>query len=416
MANPKKDEIQYNFHEIADKTFRVGTVPRHQPSTKLPAGVYILSYHETQTEAYFYLKPALDFELPKRVYGNVLKNIDRFFKSYCINNKNLGALLVGERGSGKTITLKAMAKAAIDLDMPVILINQPYAGDLFVSFLASITQDCMLAFDEFCKTYSEQNKHGQQYGSKAQDSILQVLDGVSASGKKLTVLTANDMHLISKYLQDRPSRVRYIIRFKHMDVNTVEEYVREHLKDKDESHVGAFVHLALSHANDKVGMNFDGMASFVEEMNQFDNDLNECIEIMATNGRNTNSYFEMKAYQDCKEVHTGTAVGSFQGVYLNKDKFSIDVSYYEFKEDKKSAENVTIKLSQDDFVGYFADDKTKLEFKKGDVSYICRYIDRDAYHAKFREAQEEFERVRMPWRNGRGYGGHYGDPALQQAY
>lgn len=402
MSEPK-NEIKRVFQQIGEGAYRVTILPRNPPRSELEPKVYVLNYFESQQEAYYYLSETNEFTLPERVYGDVTKNIAHFFKSFCLNNRNLGTLLVGERGSGKTITLKGMAQEAIRLGMPVIIINQPYRGDMFISFLTNLKQECLICFDEFCKTYSELAPHGNNFASKAQDSILQILDGANSSSKKMYVFTVNDLNLLSPYLQDRPGRVRYVIRFKHMEVDTVADYVKENLKNFTDDHLNAFIHMALAHTDQKVGLNFDSMSNFVLEMNQFDYDLNQCLEIMATNGKKTNAYFEIKVHRDGKDVVTGSGASRHEGAYLGKDSFVLPVSYFGGVEEGKHPQITNVELTQEHFVGYVAGQKNMIEMKKDGITYLCRYIDRDVYHGKVNGMHDEVNMGRQPWRSGIGF-------------
>ena len=96
---------------------------RELPSV-LENGVYELEYHELFG---FSLKPISEnFEFPYKIYGLETDIIDRTLKYY--NNTtsgNLGVLLNGIKGTGKTVTSKIICNK---LNMPVILIPSGFSG------------------------------------------------------------------------------------------------------------------------------------------------------------------------------------------------------------------------------------------------------------------------------------------------
>jgi len=96
----------------------------------LPVGNYMLKRDPRSGEFYLVQKEA--FVMPKKVYGDH-SVVDRWLKSWQHNSsKNLGILLAGLKGTGKTITSQ---KFCIEANMPVILIGEPFEGTEFVDFI-----------------------------------------------------------------------------------------------------------------------------------------------------------------------------------------------------------------------------------------------------------------------------------------
>ena len=60
---------------------------------------------------------------PKKVYGDVHDHTNRYFKRFEQYDQNLGVLFIGEKGAGKTTTLRCMMSTAQQLGMPIILIS-----------------------------------------------------------------------------------------------------------------------------------------------------------------------------------------------------------------------------------------------------------------------------------------------------
>ena len=86
----------------------------------------------------------------KQLYGvdeTLVKHVIDTYEKQPIK-KNIGVLLNGAKGTGKTVTAKIMANK---LGLPVIICDKSYDG--LATFLASINHDCIFFFDEFEKNF-----------------------------------------------------------------------------------------------------------------------------------------------------------------------------------------------------------------------------------------------------------------------
>ena len=134
-------------------------------SDSLPPYTYTISQDEYKN---FYLKKIEYLEVPRRVYGDSIKLKDRILNTFSKRNDSLGVLLLGTKGSGKTLLSKLISIEARQKGIPTIVINQPYTGDNFNTFIQNIDTECVIIFDEFEKVYDrEHQKH-----------VLTLLDGV----------------------------------------------------------------------------------------------------------------------------------------------------------------------------------------------------------------------------------------------
>lgn len=217
---------------------------------KLPAGVYTIRQNPISKEYYF--EVADTFTKPKKIYGSTMVYVERFLRTYRDRRNNTGILLMGEKGSGKTLTGKMLSLEAMKLGIPTIIVNEAHCGEEFNTFIQSIEQECIIMFDEFEKTYSYE----------AQKTLLTLLDGVFPT-KKLFLLTANENH-IDYNMQNRPGRIYYKIQFGKLEADFVREYCKDNLVN-------------LAHLDDLMKLyvlfekfNFDMMVALVEEINRFD--------------------------------------------------------------------------------------------------------------------------------------------------
>jgi hypothetical protein len=211
----------------------------------------------------FYLEIVEDFKLPKKVYGNTLKLTDRILYTFLNRENSTGVLLVGEKGSGKTLLARSLSLEGANRDIPTIVINSAYTGDQFNSLIQSINQPCIVLFDEFEKIYD----------SDSQEKILTLLDGVFQS-KKLFILTSNDKFRIDVNMRNRPGRVYYLLEFKGLDESFIREYCKDNLKN-------------LSHLEELIKIsslfdifNFDLLVAFVEELNRYDESPTQLLPIL----------------------------------------------------------------------------------------------------------------------------------------
>jgi SpoVK/Ycf46/Vps4 family AAA+-type ATPase len=203
-----------------------------------------------------YLEMIDSFEIKGKKYGDLNKNTDRILNTFMSRTASTGVMLAGEKGSGKSLLAKNLAVvAARDFDIPCIVINAPWVGDKFNSFIQSIEQPVVILFDEFEKVYD----------SDDQEKALTLLDGVFPS-KKLFVLTCNDKWRIDQHMRNRPGRLFYMLDFKGLDANFITEYCNDNLKEDLQKHTEKLCQIASLFSQ----FNFDMLKATVEEMNRYD--------------------------------------------------------------------------------------------------------------------------------------------------
>lgn len=183
---------------------------------KLENKNYIVSYNKSNEQ--FYLEETSKFTLPKNIYHDLDYYSDKVLKTFSKLKKNLGVMLSGYKGSGKSLISKHLC---IKSKLPVLILNQPFSGDEFNSFIDSIDQEVILLFDEFEKTYKDSEK---------QEQLLTLMDGVFTNNI-LFLLTVNSTDL-NEFLFNRPSRIRYNFNFDSIDSETLRRITDDLLKDK----------------------------------------------------------------------------------------------------------------------------------------------------------------------------------------
>lgn len=261
--------------------FRVTENCNIELNEKLPPALYTIQVMPMTNELYF---QRIDtFELPEKIYGEAPKYTQRILRTFKERPNSTGVLLVGLKGSGKTLQAKHLCLAAMgeEYQMPVILITRPFAGDAFNELMQSLGE-AVVFIDEFEKVYGS---NGDEDVSKDQQMLLTLMDG-AVQTKKLFLLTANDRHKVDSHMINRPGRIYYNISYKAIEDAVVEEYVRENLKNKEHKDG---IYEVMSLVND---FNFDTLKALVEEMNRYDEQAVPAAKILNITLANECAYGE----------------------------------------------------------------------------------------------------------------------------
>ena len=225
---------------------------------KLPLGVYLMQYNDNAGE--YYLVAKEQFKLPKKIYGkhDIIK---RWLKSWEHNSeKNLGILLSGTKGSGKTITAQMFC---LEAKMPVILVNSPHGGGYakgFNNFVSNpILQNSIIFIDEFEKVYEQRDE---------QSELLSLLDGTFMT-KLIFLLTVNENRL-NDYLNNRLNRIKYHKPYADLEREVVDEVIDDMLVNMEHRD-------SIYKFFEKINMcTFDLLVNIIKEMNLFNEDALSC--------------------------------------------------------------------------------------------------------------------------------------------
>lgn len=198
-------------------TFSQGSSTTISHPEGLPKGIYEVKLSLTG----FYLsKIAESFTFDYKLYGLNQKFIDYVLKTYENTTGNLGILLDGIKGTGKTVVAKELCN---HLQLPVILVQSmdDDTNDKLIKYLSTaINFDCIFFFDEYEKEF------------KNSSDVLSFMDGTYNSiYRKVFLLTTNELNVDSNLL-GRPSRIRYKKSFNNLSEEITREILNDILEDK----------------------------------------------------------------------------------------------------------------------------------------------------------------------------------------
>lgn len=218
---------------------------------QLPPKTYRVDY-DPETRI-FSLLEAHDFEIPEtKIYGQHLDKVKKVLNSMDKMNRNLGVILSGDKGIGKSLFSKCLGLKARKKGIPVILVNEYHEG--IANFLEEIEQTVMILFDEYDKTFDEK-KHN------CQAEMLSLFDGVSG-GKKLFVITCNEIQSLSQYLINRPGRFHYHFRFLYPTADEIRDYMEDKLDKQYYDEIENVIAFSV-----RMNLNYDCLRSIAFELN-----------------------------------------------------------------------------------------------------------------------------------------------------
>ena len=304
-----------SYYMKSGNTFRIATKESMDLHEQLPAGNYVVKMDPFDN---FFIEQIEDFDTPSKLYGDTTRNTDRIINSFWNRDKSTGVMLVGEKGSGKTLLSKNICIELAKQSVPTIVINAPWHGDKFNTLIQSIEQPCVVLFDEFEKVYN----------SEEQEALLTLLDGIYSS-KKLFMLTSNDKWRVDQHMRNRPGRIFYMVNFTGLDADFIREYCVDNLKNQ--KHTETIVNIASVFS----AFNFDMLKAMVEEMNRYNETPQEAMRILNVKAEFDGGASYKVEILKGERVADRTSPTTWNGAPLSSKE--ICVSFW-FKSKKKSAD------------------------------------------------------------------------------
>ena len=219
---------------------------------QLPAQVYHVGFSK---QTGFFLETFNDIEVNEKIYGSHTEKVEKVFNSFEQFERNMGIILSGAKGIGKSLFAKLLSIKAVENGYPLIIVDAAYPG--LSNFLTSITQEVFVMFDEFDKTFRS-SKDGDW---DPQSDMLSLFDGFSM-GKKCFIVTCNELRGLSDFLVNRPGRFHYHFRFGYPQGDEIREYLGDKLNADYHNEIEKVVSFAS-----KVDVNYDCLRAIAFELN-----------------------------------------------------------------------------------------------------------------------------------------------------
>ena len=352
-----------NTYDIFDDSMQV--------YSQLPAQAYVVRCSMGRG---FYLEKYNEMEVNEsKIYGVHLSKINKVMNMFRSSERNLGVILSGDKGIGKSLFARLLSNEVIKNGMPVIIVDTYIQG--IASYIESIQQEVMILFDEFDKTFGEvKSKDGE---ASPQTSLLSLFDGLS-SGKKLFVITCNDLNKLNEYLINRPGRFHYHFRFDYPSAAEIREYLKDKLKEEYYTEIDS----VISFSN-KVSLNFDCLRAIATELNTglvFSEAIKD-LNIINTETQRYNLVLKFKNGYSVRAKNVGLDMFGDSGttqiyMYNNKGINIIDIEFDPNDAYFDMIKTTNIVAAENLSVSYFfdeedEDEKTLMdELKKCGVDYL----------------------------------------------
>lgn len=232
-----------NIYEIANETVSV--------YDELPAQSYIVRFSKQRG---FFLEKYMELEIKEdKIYGVHNEKVQKVLNAFSLFERNLGVMLSGDKGIGKSLFAKILAAEAVKNGYPLIIVDSFIPG--IASYLETIQQEVVVLFDEFDKTFKQTEEMCPQ------DQLLSLFDGVSP-GKKMFVITCNDFRELNDFLLNRPGRIHYHFRFGYPTCEEVKEYLKDKVSEEYHSEI-----LEVVKFSRRVKLNYDCLRAIAFELN-----------------------------------------------------------------------------------------------------------------------------------------------------
>ena len=191
----------------------------------------------------FYLTEHPNIEVQEKVYGVHDSKVKKVIHAFEIFERSLGIILSGEKGIGKSIFAKLLCQKAIEKGYPVIIVDEAHKG--IARLIENIEQECVVLFDEFDKTFRSNKEHDEQA------KLLSLFDG-TAGGKKMYIVTCNELRGLNDYIVNRPGRFHYHFRFEYPTAEAIREYQEDKLEKQFYGEIEKVIEFAW-----RVNLNYD---------------------------------------------------------------------------------------------------------------------------------------------------------------
>ena len=218
---------------------------------KLPLGTYDVCFHKMMG---FYLTSHPDLVVnEEKIYGSTPAKVEKVLRGFQAVDRNFGVILSGRKGIGKSLFARQLAVRSKDYNLPLIIVSCYYPG--IADFLSSIDQEVIVLFDEFEKTFADQEHVNPQ------EEMLPLFDGID-NGKKLFIITCNEVHKLNSYLINRPGRFHYHFVLGNPTPDEIKEYMTDKLNPEYHHLIKKLIGFSMN-----VDLTYDVLRAIAFELN-----------------------------------------------------------------------------------------------------------------------------------------------------
>lgn len=237
-----------NIYEIFDDTLMT--------YDKLPAQSYVVRFDKRRG---YFLEKYVDIEInEEKVYGIHAEKVEKVLSSFDKFDRSMGVILSGDKGIGKSLFAKMLSAEGMSRGLPLIVVDK-YTPDI-ASYLETIEQEVIVLFDEFDKTFGEVKSVDGE--ASPQTALLGLFDGISG-GKKLFVVTCNELRKLNEYLINRPGRFHYHLRFDYPSADQIREYMMDKIPEDRYDEIEDVVSFST-----RVNLNYDCLRAIAFEISR----------------------------------------------------------------------------------------------------------------------------------------------------
>ena len=328
---------------------------------KLPLGTYEVCFHKMMG---FFLTSHSDLVVnEEKIYGSSPAKVEKVLRGFQAVDRNFGVILSGRKGIGKSLFARQLAIRAKNYDLPLIIVSAYYPG--IADFISSIEQEVIVLFDEFEKTFADQEH------CNPQEDMLPLFDGID-NGKKLFIITCNEVHKLNSYLINRPGRFHYHFILGNPNPDEIKEYMTDKLNPEYHHLIKKLIGFSMN-----VDLTYDVLRAIAFELNM-GYSFEDTLMDLNISKEGTPQY----------NIRVEFADGTYRTIASQRiNTYSNDRLYFWFNErNGRSSDSIRLEFIPSDIV--LDMDHAEMTL---DPAKVERYVDEDYFDMEKPEEKKRYE-------------------------